>query len=125
MRVEAVYELRFFVRDGKRAVPALLARLSDSEEDVRYATLFSLHSFPAEATPHANRILEILRGGPGISTRMRQSAAYLLATSYPLLDEVMQGLTSLSQEKDDGLAQTGRQTLEIYRMRHSVEPTGR
>ena len=56
---------------------------------------------------------------------MRQSAAMLLATSYPLIDDVTQGLTSLSQERDGGLARTGRQALEIYRMRHPVEPTGR
>jgi HEAT repeat protein len=117
-RQAAVYELRWYVRDGERVVPVLLGRLSDEDWSVREAALYALRAFPDRVSKHVKVILGILRDEKAPQDP-RLSAARLLGETAPPSAEVEAALVALVSSGDEHSREVGRYVLDRYRERHA------
>jgi len=123
LRRRALYDLRYFPKQGDRVVPALVAILEGDDASLRPAAIGVLGAFPKEAAGHLDLILSITTGKGSESER--GGAAYLLARIAPKDDRYEKALTDGVESSEGYPKRQFEGALGLYRRRHNPEKPAR
>ena len=119
----AIYDLRYFPKDGERIVPALVSVLEGKDANLRQAAISVFGSFPKGAAEHLDLILSIATDTEGGYARGR--AAYLLARFAPQDEKYEKALTDGVKSSEGSLKRQFESALDQYRRRHNQDKPAR
>ena len=122
-RRKALYDLRYFPKQGAKIVPALVQVLTGDDANLRPAALSVLGAFPKEAAGHLDLILSITTGEGNDSER--GGAAYLLARIAPKDGKYEKALTDGVKSSEGNLKRRFESALGLYRRRHNPQKPAR
>ncbi|MEN8151581.1 MAG: HEAT repeat domain-containing protein [Planctomycetota bacterium] len=116
VRRRALYDLRYFPKEGERIVPELVKALSDGDEHVRGAALSVFYAFPDAAREQVDLVLGIVTGDGSESERGR--AAYFVARFAPEDPKVEKALIDAVESAEGPVKRRLQGALDYYRRMH-------
>ena len=120
-RVRALYDLRYFPKEGARIVPVLVKILKGEDASLRGAAISVLGAFPAEMAEHLDLVISIIAGDGSESER--SNAAYLLARVAPKDERCEKALLDAASSSEGTMKPRFDGALNNYRRRHKIPKT--
>jgi hypothetical protein len=122
VRRTAIYDLRYFPKEGAKVVPKLIEIVKSGDKTLVPAALSVLGAYQKEALEHIDLLVSIMSGDGSASERM--GAAYLVGRIAKKDPKIEQALVDGVESTEGTLKQRFEYALSTYRRRHKVAAGG-
>ena len=118
VRQRALYDLRYFPKEGNRIVPRLVEILESDDANLRSAAISVFNAFLKEAAAHLDLLVGIATGEGSVNER--GGAAYLVARVAPKDEKYEKVLTDGVESSEGYMKRRFEGALSYYRRRHGI-----